>query len=115
MIGASDFNTMDLVSLFPVAFVNDFCGLFESVETTKVFTLLVELVNCVLIKVLEPGWSADKISILKRYHLFQNMYMPDVQCISTTWNGQTEVACSRSHLGCNKGNGRYDIFACRSF
>lgn len=63
---ASDYDAVDLVSLFLGALADEFCGLYKTAEVTKVFTQYVNNVNFVFKKFLDTGWSDDKTPKLER-------------------------------------------------
>lgn len=111
----SDYNVMDFSSSSLGALVEEFWGLYETAKVTKVFTQYVDT----LISISKSSYPRlvewQNFQTVERYHLLQDIHKPDIQYISTIWYRRTEVTCSRPHLWCDKENGWFDVFACRSF
>lgn len=102
MLQASYYDAVDLVLPFFGALVDEFCGLYETAEVTKVFTQYIEMMFYIL-KVSGPRLVGRRsFQTGERYNHLQNIYMPDLQWILTIWNGHLEVACSRLHMWWNK-------------
>lgn len=74
ILEVSTCNSVDIEFRFIGAIVDEFCGLFETEEVTKLFKEYVDVTNCMCERCLKPDSTKSKLSKLEyRLVLFKKL------------------------------------------